>query len=61
MAIYAVWFLFTQMKIKDLAGDVLIMIYIYMFIGLYMCAAGAISVHSSYYFVRYMYKDLRVE
>jgi hypothetical protein len=61
IALYTIWYLFAKMKYKDIASDVLIMIYLYMFIGLYICAAGAISVQSSYYFVRYMYKDLRAE
>ena len=49
-----------HMDAKDMSNDAMFLIYVNLFLGLYMCAAGAISVNASYYFVSYMYKDLRV-
>jgi len=49
------------MNVDDFTNDAIFLIYVYVFLGLYVCAAGAISVQASYSFVSYMYKDLRVE
>lgn len=58
---YMLYFLVTHMNAADLTSDVMFIIYAIVFVGLYICAAGALAVNSSYYFVSYMYKDLKCE
>ena len=47
------------MKISDFGSDAAYLIYVAVFIGFYGCAAGAISVNASYYFVAYIYSNIR--
>ena len=61
MAIYTVWFLFTQMKISQFGNDASFLIYVWVFIGCYCCAMGFVAVQSSYMFVSAIYGDLRSE
>lgn len=59
IAIYAVWYLATQMRLADIASDVGFLIYIYALLGMYVFAAGAISVQASYMFVSKIYANQR--
>lgn len=61
VGLYLQYFLIMHMNAADFATDAMFLIYAIVFIGLYVCAAGAISVNSSYYFVSYMYKDLKCD
>ena len=51
------------MKHGELASDAISVVYLYIFIGSYMCAAGSIAVTASYFFVAKLYNshDLRME
>ena len=44
MFAYTVWFLVTKMKMGVLSNDACFLIYVYLFIGCYMCAMGYIAV-----------------
>lgn len=59
IAAYAIWYLATQMKLSDIASDVGFLIYLYVFIGCYVFASGAISVQFSYMFVSRIYSNQR--
>ena len=59
MAIYAIYFLFSKMKIADFGSDAAYLVYIAVFIIFYGCAAGALSVNASYYFVSNIYSSIR--
>ena len=43
LAIYAVIYAFTTLKLSDVASDVGFIVYSYIFICLYICAAGFVS------------------
>ena len=57
ICIYALYYLSTQMSLSDIASDVGFLIYIYVFLGCYVFAAGAISVQASYIFVSRIYSN----
>ena len=59
ITVYAIWYLATQMKISDIASDVGFLIYMYVFIGCYIFASGAISVQASYMFISRIYSNQR--
>mmetsp|Transcript_47326 Transcript_47326/g.62610 ORF Transcript_47326/g.62610 Transcript_47326/m.62610 type:complete len:262 (-) Transcript_47326:72-857(-) len=59
MAGYALLFLVTKMKVSDFAGDASFIVYIAVFIICYGCAAGAVAVNASYYFVSKIYSSIR--
>lgn len=63
MAIYSLYYMKVNMKVGELASDATFLIYVYLFIACYMCAAGAISVKASYWFVKKLYnaQDLRID
>ena len=61
MALYAVYFLVTQMKITDMYTDVAFLLYVYVFLGCYAVSAGTIAVQASYYFVSKIYQDIRTD
>ena len=50
-----------EFKMTGWASDIALVIYIYVFIGCYICASGYIGVYASYRFVNNIYKDLRAE
>lgn len=63
LAAYSLYYMCTQMKLGELASDATFLIYVYLFIGCYICAAGSIAVQSSYYFVVRLYnaQELRTD
>ena len=63
MALYSIYFMFSFLKVGELASDATFLIYVYLFIGCYMCAAGTIAVTASYWFVEKIYnaKELRTD
>ena len=61
IALYAIWYLATQMNISDVASDIGFLIYMYVFVGCYIFAAGAISTQASYFFVSRIYSNQRSE
>lgn len=61
IGIYSIYYLVTEMHVNDLSNDAIYLLYANVFVGMYACAAGAISVQASYSFVSYMYKNLRME
>ena len=49
------------MHVNDFSNNLIYLLYANVFVGMYACAAGAISVQASYKFVSYIYKNLRME
>ena len=56
--IYCIYYLMAEMKLGSLSSDATFLIYVFVFIVCYTCAAGFISVMASYYFVSNIYKDV---
>ena len=61
MALYALWFLITQMKVGAFSNDAAFLIYVVLFIGCYCMAMGTVAVQASYLFVAKIYSGLRSE
>ena len=59
LAAYAVYFLFSRMKIGDFSNDASYLIYFSLCIVCYGCAAGAVAFNASYYFVAKIYSNIR--
>ena len=57
MALYSCFYMSSNLKLGELASDATFLIYVYLFIGCYICAAGGISVCSSYWFVAKLYSN----
>ena len=55
MALYSMYYMTNNMKIGELASDATFLVYVYLFIACYCCAAGAISMKASYWFIKKLY------
>ena len=61
MGIYSVVYLFTELDFSAVDSDLIYLIYMVMFIGMYMLMAGAVSVFGSYLFVTHIYGSIKGE
>ena len=58
IGVYTMVYLATELNAARLTSDAIFIVYAYFGAVLYTCAAGSISIHASYSFVAYLYKDL---